>query len=71
MIRENFTSLDRVIRRSAVQGYLGPRKFSAEINVCLKTGKALRKWGKLVSLGSSYPALERGWLQSYDMKATN
>ena len=49
MIRENFTSLDRVIRRSAVQGYLGPRKFSVQINVSLKTGKVLSKWGEPVS----------------------
>ena len=39
--------------------------------MCLKTGKVLSKWGKLISLGSSYPAVERGWLQSYDLKATN
>ena len=30
----------------------------------------MSKWGKLVSLGSSYPAVERGWLQSYDLKTT-
>ena len=54
-IRENISSLNRVmIRRPTVQGYLRHRKFS---------GTALRKWGKLV-LGSSYPAMERGWLQS-------
>ena len=62
---ENFSSLDRVtIRLPAVQGYLGHRKFSVQMNVCLKTGKVLSKWGKLVSLGSSYPAVERGWLHS-------
>ena len=41
------------------------------MNVILKTGTVLRKWGELVLLGSSYPAVERGWLQSYDLKATN
>ena len=59
MIRENFTSLDRVIRRSAVQGYLGPRKFSIQINISLKTRKVLSQWRKLISLGSSYPGVER------------
>ena len=33
-IRENFTSLNRVmIRRPTVQGYLGHRKFSVQTNV--------------------------------------
>ena len=63
-IRENFTSLNRVmIRRLSVESYLGHRKFSVQINVSLKTG-TVRKWGKLVFLGSSYPSVERGGLQS-------
>ena len=31
----------------------------------------MSKWGKLFSLWRSYPAVERCWLQSYDVKATN
>ena len=50
---------------------LGPRKFSVQTNVSLKMAKVLSKCGKLISLGSSYSAVERGWLQSYDLKATN
>ena len=70
-IREDYSSLNRVIRCPTVQGYLGPRKFSVQINVSFKTGKFLSKWGKLVFLGSSNSAVERGWLQSKDLKATN
>ena len=51
-------------------GLLGTKEVLCT-DVSLKTGKVLSKWGKLVSLGSSYPAVERGWLQSYDLKATN
>ena len=66
-IRENVTSLNRVmIRRPTIEGYLG------HTDKCLfKNWEALNKWGKLVSLESSYPEVERGWLQSKATKATN
>ena len=59
-----------MIRWPTVQGYLGHRNFSVQINVCFKTRTVLRKWRKLVFLGISYPAMERGRLQSSDVKAT-
>ena len=78
---------DATVWRTEDQGGLHQREQSYKMTNCpglpgtkevlstdkcsLKTGKVLSKWRKLISLGSSYPAVERGWLQSYDLKATN
>ena len=49
MVRGLYSVVKRGIRQPIVQGYLGHRKFSVQINVSLKTGKVLSKWGELVS----------------------
>lgn len=59
-----------VLKWPTVQGYPESRVFSVHRTASLKTRKVQNKPGKLVSLRRSYPAVETGWLQSWDLKAT-
>ena len=68
----NFTNLDRTaIREPTDQAHLGPRGSSVYRIVSWNREKVQDKQGKLVSSGRSYPAVERGWLKSWDLTATH
>ena len=59
-----------VLKGPTVQGYPESRVFSVHRTDSLKTRKVQNKPRKLISWGRSYPAVETGWLQSWDLKAT-
>ena len=56
-----------MLRWPTDQGHPGPWVFSVQ-NCQLKNWESPESLGKLIYSGRSYPAVERGWLQSWDLK---